>query len=111
MIDKEKVKNIYLYSREIDMRFGMKKIQSMISLGFSPEKILHSAFIFVSRSHRQIKIYYEDEFGTWLMINKLSYGKFQWIKEGEYPRITHEDLDWLLKGVEIKTKREKEIAI
>lgn len=68
MIDIKKVKNLFLYTDEVDMRMGINKIESVLALSFSPLEILHSAFIFVSKNRKQVKIYYEDEYGKWLLI-------------------------------------------
>lgn len=111
MIDINKIKNIYLYTNKIDMRVGMYRIEAMMALSFSPIEILHSAFIFVSKSRRQVKIYYEDEFGKWLLINKLSYSKFMAPSFKEGMIITREDLSFLLKGVALVEERKKQIAI
>ena len=52
------VKNIYLYSHQIDMRLGMEKIQVILSQNFSPLELLDSMFVFVSRSRKIVKIVY-----------------------------------------------------
>ena len=39
------VKNIYLYSHQIDMRLGMEKIQVILSQNFSPLELLDSMFV------------------------------------------------------------------
>lgn len=111
MIDINKIKNIYLYTNKIDMRVGMYRIEAMMALSFSPIEILHSAFIFVSKSRKQVKIYYEDEYGKWLLINKLSYSKFMVPSFKEGMIITRDDLSFLLKGVALVEERKKQIAI
>ena len=49
MIDLNKVKNCYLYTSKVDMRFGIFAIQKRLALSFTPIEILGSIFIFVSR--------------------------------------------------------------
>lgn len=111
MIDFDVVKDIYVYSKGIDMRMGMNRIKNILSITFSPVEIIDSVFIFVSRDRKAIKIYYEDIKGSWLLINKVQYYRFQVenIREGEV--ITKNDLKYLLQGVEILSKREKKISI
>lgn len=111
MIEFNEIKEIYAYSKDIDMRIGMNKIKSLLSMTFKPGEIINSLFIFVSRNRRCIKVYYEDLKGSWLLINKMQYYKFQVenLKEGE--KISKEDLDCLLSGVEMMSKREKKISI
>lgn len=111
MIDIDKIKNIFLYTNQIDMRIGMFKIEMMLALSFSPIETLHSAFIFVSKNRKQVKIYYEDEYGKWLLINKLSYSKFMVPDFKDGMIITKSDLAYLLKGVALLEERSKEITI
>ena len=73
MIDLNKVKNCYLYTSKVDMRFGIFAVQKRLALSFTPIEILGSIFIFVSRDRKQVKIYYEDEYGSWLFINKMKF--------------------------------------
>lgn len=110
MIDLSNVKNIHLYSKPVDMRMGISKIEMVLSLSFSPIEIIHSLFIFVSRNRKQIKIYYENEYGKWLLINKLSYALYL-IPDFENERIiSKEDLNHLLKGVLMISERKKMIS-
>ena len=55
MIDLNKVKNCYLYTNKVDMRFGIFAIQRRLALSFTPIEILGSIFIFVSRDKKQVK--------------------------------------------------------
>lgn len=107
MITFKESKTIYLYSEEIDMRMGMKKIQILVGANFNKMEIRHSVFVFCSNNKEQIKIYYEDDYGSWLLQNKLFEKKFKWPKDLEIgTRITKEQLNGLCKGLEvIESKR------
>lgn len=110
MIDYQKVKKIYFYTKELDMRNGMQKIQTLLGFNFSPVELMYTIFVFCSKDKRQVKIYYEDEYGSWLMINKLNYTKFKWpeqISSGVYEAA---DLKLLLKGLKVMSERKKEIS-
>lgn len=111
MIDFSSARNVYLYSKEVDMRMGMNTAQKLLYLSFSPVEILNSMFIFVSKSRKCVKIYYEDMRGTWLMINKVKYFKFQVERLQNNIMLTREDVDCLLSGVEIQSQRNKEIGV
>lgn len=111
MIDLNKVKNCYLYTSKVDMRFGIFAIQRRLALSFTPIEILGSIFIFVSRDRKQVKIYYEDEYGSWLFINKMKYYKVQIEAMIEAKEISKDDLNCLLKGVELKSKIERQYSI
>lgn len=111
MIDLNKVKNCYLYTSKVDMRFGIFAIQKRLALSFTPIEILGSIFIFVSRDRKQVKIYYEDEYGSWLFINKMKHYKVQIEAMIEAKEISKDDLNYLLKGVELKFKIEHQYSI
>lgn len=106
MIDIDNVNNYYLYTNDIDMRMGMYKIQCLLALTFSPIEIINSVFIFVSKNRKTIKIYYENEYGNWLLINKLKYFKFQIGNNINNLTITQKNLNLLLTGAKIKAKKE-----
>lgn len=110
MIDYKKVKQIYFYSNELDMRSGMKRIQMLLSVNFSPAELVYTLFIFCSKNRKQIKIYYEDEYGSWLLINKLNYSNFHWPREIQTGGYEVSDLKMLLKGLKIMEERQKEIG-
>ena len=101
MIKFDENKNIYLYSENVDMRMGMPKIQLMVAMNFSKIEIRHSVFIFCSRDRKQIKLYYEDDYGCWLMQNRLHDGNFKWQKVLDNVKITKNQLIGLCKGLEM----------
>lgn len=111
MIDLDKIRQIHVYSAPVDMRMGIKALQILVYTNFSPAQTLYSVFLFVSKSKKAVKIYYEDERGSWLMQNKIGYGRFIWpnLKKGD--EITKADLKFLLAGVEIKSIRDSRICI
>ncbi|MCC9261222.1 MAG: IS66 family insertion sequence element accessory protein TnpB [Methanobrevibacter woesei] len=111
MIDLSKVKNLYLYTSKVDMRFGIYAIQKRLALSFTPVEILGSIFIFISRDRKQVKIYYEDEYGSWLFINKMKYYKVQIESMLEAKEISKQDLIYLLKGVELKSRIEHQFSV
>ena len=110
MIKFSESKNIYLYSENIDMRMGMNKIQILVASNFSKVEIRHSVFVFCSNNGKTIKMYYEDDYGSWLLQNKIHEGRFKWPRGLEIgAKITRLQLEGLCKGLEvIESKREKE---
>ena len=101
MIHFDENKNIYIYSENVDMRMGMPKIQMMVAMNFSKIEIRHSVFIFCSKDKKQIKIYYEDDYGVWLMQNKLHEGGFKRPSVLNNLKITKSQLIGLCKGLEV----------
>jgi len=101
MIKFDEFKNIYIYSECVDMRMGLNKIQLTVALNFSKIEIRHSVFVFCSRDRKQIKIYYEDDYGSWLLQNKLHDKSFKWPKLLDNTKITKNQLIGLCKGLEV----------
>ena len=54
-----------------------------------------------------IKIYYENEYGFWLLQNKITAGNFKWPEIGEQINIDRRQLDWLLKGLDVVEHKPK----
>ena len=88
MIDYQKIDKIYFYSKDMDMRVGMHKLQILLSCNFRPIEMMHTLFVFCSKNRKTIKIYYEDEYGTWLLINKINFTKFKWPEKNSRDRIS-----------------------
>ena len=106
MINFKESKNIYLYSENIDMRFGLNKAQIIVASSFSKIEIRHSVFVFCSRDCRMIKIYYEDDYGAWLLQNKMFKKKFKWPNGLEIgQKISKQQLEGLCKGLEVIESR------
>lgn len=108
MIAFKESKNIYLYSENIDMRMGMNKIQILVAANFSKIEIRHSVFVFCSNNGKTIKMYYEDDYGSWLLQNRLFEGKYKWPKGLEIgTKISKEQLNGLCKGLEVIESRKQ----
>lgn len=110
MIDYSKVKEIYFYTEPLDMRKGMHGIQILLGCNFSPIEMMNNLFVFCSGNRKQIRIYYENEYGCWLLINKLNFTDFKWPKKIESGGYESSELKLLLKGLKIMSERRKEIA-
>lgn len=110
MIDYRKVKKIYFYTKELDMRNGMRRIQTLLGFNFSSFELMYTLFVFCAKDKRQVKIYYEDEYGSWLMINKLNEMKYKWPEQVSGGGYAVEDMKLLLKGLKVMSERKKEIS-
>jgi len=51
MIDYSKVKRIYFYTRELDMRSGMGRIQTMLGFNFSAVEMMYTLYVFCSTKY------------------------------------------------------------
>jgi len=101
MIKFDCINQIHLYSGPTSMKMGIYKIQQLVAFNFSPAEIVNSIFVFCSRSKTTIKVYYENEYGFWLLQNRITAGSFKWPEIGERVRIDRRQLDWLLKGLDV----------
>jgi len=110
MIDYKEVRKIYFYGQTIDMRAGMHKLQILLGCNFSPIAMMNTLFVFCSRDRKTIKIYYENEYGSWLMINKLDYLKYQWPELQAGKGYRAEDLKAILKGLRVLEEKSKLIG-
>ena len=110
MIDYKRVKQIFFYTHPLDMRRGMSSIQVLLGYNFSPIEMMYTLFVFCSKNRKTIKIYFEDEYGCWLLINKLNYTDFKWPKKISNNSYDKSELDLLLKGLKIMDERVKEIT-
>lgn len=110
MIDYREVKKIYFYAQSIDMRAGMKKIEILLCCNFSPVAMMNTLFVFCSKDRKTIKIYYENEYGTWLLINKINFTKYKWPVIEQRTKYQIEDLKAILKGLKVIEEKNKEIG-
>ena len=95
-------KNIYIYSNTVDMRMGLNKIQVLVALNFSKIDRAHSVFIFCSKRRDTIKMYYEDDYGSWLLQERLFDTRFKWPEGLESGRsISKQELNGLCKGLQV----------
>ena len=102
MIKFNNSRKVYLYSSKVDMRMGIRKIQLLVASNFKQEDILESVFVFCSCRQSILKIYYEDEYGCWLLQDVIKEGKFKWPQLiEENTRISKQQLDGILKGLEV----------
>ena len=102
MVEFSKDRQIYIYGEATSMRFGIPKIQLLVAANFSKVEIMNSVFLFCSGDRKQIKIYYEDEYGAWLLQNKLYDQKFKLSKELKSGvKLTRTQLRMFLHGLDV----------
>ena len=108
MIRFDKINQIRLYSGPTSMKMGIHKIQQLIAFSFSPAEMLNSVFVFCSKNRKCVKVYYEDEYGFWLLQNRITAGDFKWPDAGDGKiTVDRRQLEWLLKGLDVVERRPK----
>ena len=58
-------------------------------------------------SRNIFEYYYENEYGFWLLQNRITAGTFKWPEIGEKVKIDRRQLDWLLKGLDVVEHKPK----
>ena len=95
-------RQIYIYGQPVDMRMGIPKIQILVASNFTKVEIIKSVFIFCSADRKQIKVYYEDEYGVWLLQNRLYDLRFKLPKNlTSGVKLTRQQLQMFLHGLDV----------
>ena len=72
--------------------------------------MMNTLFVFCSKDRKTIKLYYENEYGTWLLINKLNFTKYKWPEFENGKGYRSEDLKAILRGLKVIEEKNKEIG-
>ena len=107
MISFDQIPKLYLVSGATDLRKGINGysaiVQSYLKMKPMDDECL---FIFCNKHHNKIKCLYWDGTGFWLLYKRLEKGTFKWDKtDDSCYTITHQQLKWLLEGLNINQKR------
>lgn len=105
----DKIEHIYLTTSPIDFRKRVNGLVGHISdfLYLNPSS--SSIFLFTNKRRTSIKIIYYETNGYWLFEKTLlNRDKFRWPHKDERTAIvlSAEQLEWLLRGMEITPKHE-----
>ena len=103
MLDLNKLDHIYLACGHTDMRKSIDGLSAIVQEEFQLDPFLSSLFLFCGRKNDRIKALYWDGDGFLLMYKRLEDGRFRWPrKQKEVKDLTHQQLRWLLEGLEIE---------
>src|SRR5258707_10555256 len=67
-------------------------------------------FLFCNQSRNRLKILFWDGNGLWVCAKRLERGRFSWPQvetQGDRVRLTHEELTFLLGGIDLERTRAK----
>ncbi len=91
---------IWLALDASDLRAGIDALLALIVRGFAGGAQPHHAYIFANRRADRLKVLVYDGVGMWLCTRRLQSGGFAWPREGGGAiALTHEQLDWLVRGL------------
>lgn len=103
MLDLNKLDHIYLACGHTDMRKSIDGLSAIVQEEFQLDPFSSSLFLFYGRKNDRIKALYWDGDGFLLMYKRLEDGRFRWPrKQKEVKDLTHQQLRWLLEGLEIE---------
>ena len=102
MLDLNKLDHIYLACGHTDMRKSIDGLSAIVQEEFQLDLYSNSLFLFCGRKNDRIKALYWDGDGFLLMYKRLEDGRFRSPrKQKEVKDLTHQQLRWLLEGLEI----------
>ncbi len=96
--------NIYLHRDVVDFRKSINGLVLIVEQSMILDSMNSSLFVFCCKSRNKLKILYWDSNGYCLWYKRLEQSKFHWPKhlDGDVISLTSEQLDWLLRGLNIK---------
>ena len=104
----EEIPTIYLVYGPTDFRKQIHSLMNMVKTEYNMNPYQKAAFLFCNRKRNSIKLLCYDKNGFILAQKTLldvSKYKFRWPKdEKELGQITHEQLRWLLSGLQVCPK-------
>ncbi len=104
----DEVDHIYMAKKYIDFRKRINGLVNEVTNTMCLDPTSKSLFLFTNKRRTRIKILYYETNGFWIfekvLVNK---DKFTWIKDDDGTIIiTKEQLEWLLKGMELQPKKQ-----
>jgi len=98
---------VYVSMKPVDFRKAINGLAAMVVEEFESPANDSSVYVFYNRSRDKIKCLFWDKNGFVLYHKRLERGKFKIEKAStQLEAITHQQLDWLLAGLEFKLMSE-----
>ncbi len=104
MYKRDERPDIILITGFTDFRCGINSLTMKLIEEFDLDPFGNCLYVFMSKSKDKMKILYWGGSGFWLLTYRLEEGKFKWLKNKDTKKITHEQMEWLLNGLEIEPK-------
>ena len=104
MFNLDKVDTIYLACGVTDLRKSIDGLVVIVQQQLKLDPFETALFVFCNKQMDRIKILHFDE-GFWLYYYRIEHGRLKWpLTTEEALETNKEELIWLLKGYEIRTK-------
>ena len=99
---------VFLHLGVTDMRKSINTLSILVQEGMEMDPFSKSLYVFCNRRREIIKILYWDNNGFCLWQKRLEKEKFKWPeKEGDSFEIEHQQLTWLLSGLDLTSAHKK----
>jgi transposase len=93
---------VFLYMGKVDFRKAINGLSIIVESEMREKPLSGNLYVFCHRRRDRIKILYWNKNGFCLLYKRLEEHRFRWPKsEGGVMTITHEELSWLLAGLDI----------
>ncbi len=104
MFNLDKIDTVYIACGVTDLRKSIDGLIVIVKDQLKLNPFEKALFVFCNKQMNRIKILHFDE-GFWLYYYRLEHGRLKWPKtRSEALKTNKEELIWLLKGYEIRTK-------
>lgn len=104
MLNIDNVETVYLDCGYTDLRKSIDRLVMMVQSQFKLNPFDKALFVFCNRQMDKLKNFHFDE-GFWLYYYRLEGNHFKWTTNTEEAlKVNVEELRWILKGYEVRTK-------
>lgn len=104
MLNIDKIEKVYLACGCTDLRKSIDGLVIIVQNQFKLDPFDKALFVFCNRKMDKLKILHFDE-GFWLHYHRLESNCFKWPTNTEEAlKVNIDELRWLLKGYEVRTK-------
>ena len=104
MLNIDKIETVYLACGVTDLRKSIDGLVMIVQNQLKLNPYDKALFVFCNKQMDKLKILHFDE-GFWLYYHRLEGNRFKWpATQEEAVSVNIEELRWLLKGYEVRTK-------
>lgn len=104
MLNISEIEQVYLATGATDLRKSIDGLSAIVCQVFDLDPFSPSLFVFCNRKKDKLKILHWDN-GFWLYYRRLEQQTFRWpTQDNETLCISMDELEWLLKGYEVRQK-------
>lgn len=104
MLNLDLVDTVYIACGFTDLRKSIDGLILEVENNLKLDPFEKALFVFCNRQMNRLKILHFDE-GFWLYYHRIEHGRLKWpLTKSEALTVNKEELKWLLKGYELRTK-------